>query len=451
MIRGISLEGKKDSTLITWTLKRLRNPVRVRIPLRQGSRDRASACVRHDDTVQAGQVIARPADDFSTPLHASVSGRVITVGSFAHPYLDHGDAIEIIGDGKNETAPGVGTERAGWESLERPELAAIFRESGLVTMDEAMVPLHVLLEEAPEGRIQTLVVNACEPEPYVTSEHALLMSHPLEVLKGAEILRKALGAQKVIVALLDDKLQVAELLKSKIYFLKWNHIEIRVLPRVYPQGLDLPLAGTLFSRKLHLPSGFHAESSCQDRGLSLARLFHAEGFHMQNAAAVYAVYEAVVLQKPLYERAVTVGGECVMEPKNLWLPLGLSLQDAFKNGKGIMRQPGRVTVGGPMQGRSQETLETPLVKGIPAVLALPPEVASSPQTSACVHCGKCLEVCPEGLSPAMITLAAENALYEEASAWNVQDCIRCGSCTYICPSKRPLASLLDEALRHLPR
>ncbi len=450
MIRGISLDGKKESTIITWTLKRLRNPVRVRIPLRQGGRDKAVACVKHDDTVKAGQIIARPADSFSTPLHASVSGKVITVGSFPHPLLDFCDAVEIIGDGKNETMPGIGSERHGWEALGRESLTELFRDSGLTSMDAAMLPLHVLMEDAAPRKIHTLVINACEPEPYVTSEHALMMSHPLEILKGAEILRKALGAEKLVIALLEDKLQVAELFKSKIYFLKWNHVDVRVLPQVYPQGLDVPLVETLFGLKIKLPSEFQKGMYVQDQALALAKTFHGYGVHLQTAAAVYAIYEAVVLQKPFYERPVTVGGECVMEPKNLWLPMGLSLQDSFKGGRGLMREPGRVVMGGPMQGHEQETLETPIVKGTSAVLALPREVTEAPSAVACVHCGLCVEVCPSEISPVMITLAAENGLYEESAAWGAEDCLRCGNCTYVCPSKRPMASLIREAQKHLP-
>lgn len=450
MIRGISLDGKKDSTIITWMLKRLRNPVRVRIPLRQGGLDKAVACVKHDDEVKAGQVIAYPADSFSTPLHASVSGKVITVGSFAHPYLDYCDAIEIVGDGKNETMPGVGSERHGWEMLEREALSALFRESGLTGLDAAMLPLHALVEDAARHKIHTLVINACEPEPYVTSEHALMMSHPLEILKGAEILRKALGAEKIVIALLDDKVQAAELFKSKIYFLKWNHVEIRVLPRVYPQGLAVPLLETLFKLKIKLPRVFQTGELLQEQAFALAKTFHEQGIHLQTAASVYAVYEAVVLQKPLYERPVTVGGECVMEPKNLWLPVGIGLQDAFKAGKGLMRAPGRVVMGGPMQGHEQETMEVSVLKGTSAVLALPREVTQAPPPSACVHCGLCVAVCPADISPVMITLASENGLYEEAVSWGAEDCLRCGNCTYICPSKRPMASLIEEAQRHLP-
>lgn len=450
MIRGISLDGKKESTIITWTLKRLRNPVRVRIPLRQGGRDKTAACVKHDDTVKAGQIIARPSDAFSTPLHASVSGKVITVGSFPHPLLDYCDAVEIIGDGKNEAMPGIGSERHGWEALGRESLTELFRDCGLTSLDGAMLPLHVLMEDAAPRKIHTLVINACEPEPYVTSEHALMMSHPLEILKGAEILRKALGAEKLVIALLEDKLQVAELFKSKIYFLKWDHVDVRVLPQVYPQGLDVPLLETLFGLKIKLPLEFQKGVCAQDQALALAKTFHGHGVHLQTAAAVYAIYEAVVLQKPFYERPVTVGGECVMEPKNLWLPMGLSLQDSFKGGRGLMREPGRVIMGGPMQGYDQETMEAPIIKGTSAVLALPREVTQVPSAAACIHCGLCVDVCPSEISPVMMTLASENGLYEEAAAWGAEDCLRCGNCTYICPSKRPMASLIQEAQRHLP-
>ncbi len=448
-MRGITLEGKKESTLITWTLKRLRNPVRVRISLKQGPLDKTTACVRHDDLVKAGQKIAEPADSFSVPLHASVSGRVITVGSFPHPTLDSCDAIEIVGDGKHETVPGVGTERHGWDLLSPDSLTALFREMGLVSLTPGMVPLHVLIEDARQHKIHTLVINACEPEPYVTSDHSLMMSHPLEILKGAELLRHACGAEKVIIALQEDKMQVAELFKSKIYFLKWENIEVRVLPSKFPQGLSLPLLHALFGLKINFPREAQAEEPEQAVELGLAKEFHRQGLALQAVATAYAVYEAVVLQKPLYERPVTVAGECVMEPKNLWLPMGLSLQDSFKSARGLMREPGKVVMGGPMLGWEQEALEAPILKGTTALLALPKEVTFVPEVTACTHCGRCVEICPSEISPVMITLAAEQGLYEESQAWGALDCIRCGNCTYICPAKRPMADLIRDARQNL--
>jgi electron transport complex protein RnfC len=254
-------------------------------------------------------------------------------------------------------------------------------------MHETMTPLHG--HAGRRKKIKTVILNGCESEPYVTSAHALMMSHPLEILKGAEIFRKALSAERILFVSEDNKLEAAELLKSKVFFLKWPHVETAILPALYPQDHEAVLR----------------------RRFSDGEGDSAGPFEILDVASAYAVWEAVVRQKPLYERAVTVAGECVIEPRNFWARIGTDLEILFKNAKGLLRPPARILLGGPMRGHAQALLEIPILKGTPALLALPPEaIGPKGAEEPCIRCGRCVEVCPSDISPVMITLAAERNL-----------------------------------------
>lgn len=387
--RGIRLEGKKEATILVWTLKRFDPPAKVRITA-------DVPIVSLGDKVKTGQKISEPSDLQSVARHASISGTVTAMDS---------DAIEIESDKLDQKIASFGAERQGWDQLGPEALRSLFQDFGLVDLDAGMTPVH--LKTAP--KVQTLVLNACEPEPYLTSEHALMMGHPLEILKGAEILRKALGAQEIILLTQENKLEVAELFKSKIFFLKWNHARVEVIPNIYPPHFSYPDAITF------------------------------------NVATAFAVYEAIVFQKPLIERAMTVGGECLIEPKNVWARMGTEFDVLIKYAKGFLRQPGKIIWGGPMAGRALENLQTTVTPGMQGLLALPEELVKPEQVEPCIRCSKCVDACPVDISPALITLAAEQEQFALAMDYGAETCIECGNCSYVCPSKRPMVELIQYA------
>ncbi len=284
-----------------------------------------------------------------------------------------------------------------------------------MTTDPPREPVHVKVERHAGAR--TIIINGCEPEPYITCEQVLTLSHPVEILRGAGLLKKTVGAEKIIFALESCNLEMIELIKSKIYFLKWEHAEVRTVPALYPQGMESAL----------LQAWFPGE---EDNAVVFP------------ASTAFAVYEAVVHQKPFYERVVTVGGECVVEPRSLWLPVGISFHDALRACKGVMREPQKVLMGGPMAGTAQVTDEVSIMAGTNAILALPKEVAREETEEACIRCNLCVDHCPVLLSPAMITLAAERKEFAIAEEWNVRECIECGVCAYVCPSKRPMLDMI---------
>lgn len=448
MKAGIRLEGKKEATLNPWSIRRVKYPSRVRIPLTGITGERALPCVRVGEAVETGQKIADPENAFSVARFASVTGHVTAVDNFPHPLRSFAPAIEITVDLMASTAPGTGRPRDAWQHLADESVLDLFRECGIVSHTDGF-PLHAMIAGLEGFPVETLVLNACESEPYVTSDHALLMSHPLEVLKGAEILRKLLGAKKILIALQEDKLEVAELLKSKIYFLKWEHCEVRVLPARYPQELALPLMQSLFGYDLSRNLRFYASDTDTERAKRMQCVLAAWGAALIDPQTLYAAHEALVNQKPFYERAVTVAGECVIQPYNMWLPAGFSFMESFKSCKGLMRDPGKVVMNGPMTGIQQTDLEVPVIAQTRAVLALPAEVTRTARTEPCNHCGDCVSKCPAGISPALITLAAEQDAFTEAEDWGANLCMECGNCTYVCPSKRPMADLIQYAKARL--
>jgi Na+-translocating ferredoxin:NAD+ oxidoreductase subunit C len=401
----LELNGKKDAALVSWSLKRLAAPERVRILLPEGAR----ASVKPGEHVLAGTRIAEPQHDRAAAAFASISGTVTEIGLFSNPSGGRTRGIEILSDGKDEREPCIGKERPG-NFTDRDQLLEIFQSQGLVDMGGSLEPLHAKLRGA-----KTLIIDAAEAEPYVTADHSLIMSHPLEILKGAEFIRIAAGAEKIILATQTDKMEPAELLKSKIYFLHWDHCEVRVLPARYPaQGILEKRLGTDRSITVHLASAF-------------------------------AAYEAVALCKPLYERAVSVAGECIFEPRNVWARIGTDAGVLIKACRGFLREPRKVVMGGPMRGYAQTRLDIPITAGVPAVIALPKEVAVPDDVAPCIRCGRCIEACPMDISPVLISLAAEQHLFDLAHDYGADRCIDCGNCSYVCPSKRPMTELVRYA------
>lgn len=415
---GLLLERKKDASLLNWNPKRTFIPEKIRVPLRPHSR----VCVHTGDTVRLGQVLATPGHEGEVTTHAGIAGTV--TGALTVPDGAGGmkDMIEIQGVPDPKARPGSWEPRKDWEQTSKEELSTAFQTAGLVTTDAVSVPVHLKIQQHLAAR--TVIINACEPEPYVTSEQTLVLSHPLEILKGAELLRKALDAENICFAFESCDFEMREIIKSKIFFLKWQHAEVRTVPALYPQGVEATLLRRWFA-------GREAE----------AVVFPA--------STAFAAYEAVVCQKPFFERIVTVGGECVVEPRSLWLPLGTLFQAAIQACKGLMREPGKVVMNGPMAGPAQEDLKMPVTASTAAILALPKELVQGGAEEPCIRCNLCADKCPVGISPAMVTLAAEQNEFETAKLFGAADCIECGNCGYVCPSKRPMLAFLRKAKKTL--
>jgi len=415
--RGLKLPDFKYASLSSLKIHRLPPPRFVTVRLDQHPGAVLRPCVREGELVGVGTQIAHGTEPISVPLHSSASGRVHEIGhGFIRIESDEADSRDS--SIRPNDVPASDTER----------FVELLRQAGIVDLARNPSPLHWQLLQARARGIHTVIVNGCESEPFLTCDHLLMLNHPVEILKGTEMLRNASGARQAIIAVEANKLEVVELLNSKNYALKIKMVKAQTLPTRYPQGAPRTLARTI--------TGLWAGSD-ED----LIRI----GVLVVNVATAFSVYEAAALGKPLYERVVTVSGPCVLEPKNLWVRIGTPVGDLIRAAKGFMRPPERIILGGPLTGDAIESLEEPVVKKTQAVLALPPELTHSGREEPCIRCGWCLQVCPESLFPETIVRAVRKENLELAGQYEIERCTECGCCAYICPSKIPIVSIIQKA------
>lgn len=423
----IKIPLKKEMSLGVWTLKRPAAPERMFVPVYIHAPFYQAAAVTPGQVVSFGEKIAAPRSAKGNAVRSPVNGTVVGIDSAQTVSGEPVLAIEILVDRKNPGGFIAKGESSEWLDMDADALRTQIREAGVALCGSAPLPLATFLEEGVFYE-KTLVVNACESEPYVTAGQLLLTAHPMEILKGAEILRRAAKLEKIIIAVGKDALQAVEVLKSKIYFLKWEHIEIRALSSDFPQddpALLLPLLHPKLTDKT--PHELHQVV-------------------LPNVATVYGAYEAVALGKPFFERVVTLSGECVVFPQNVWLPFGISPADALKTTKGLLREPGRMLAGGPMRGKILKNMTDPVSFTTEALIALPSEWTAKAQSVDCVRCGECAQACPADLAPALIAAAAERQDWEGARALDAKHCLACGSCAYVCPSHLPLTEMIQASI-----
>ena len=414
--RGIQIPDFKYRSLSS-TQIHLPKPARfITLLLNQHAGAPAKPCVKAGDPVLVGTKVAEGSDWTSAPIHSSVSGHVSEITS---------SRIVIESDEADRMDPSIQVRSEIPSNAE--SLIEIIRESGIVDLGGTGVPVHPRLVEAKTKEIGILILNGCESEPFLTADHMLMLNHPVEILKGAELLRVASGARRVVIAIERDKLEAVELLNSKNYNLKITTVSTITLPVRYPQGSEHALVEAVTGRVLG-----RNQSSIEADVL------------VENVATAFAVYEAVYLQKPLYERVVTVSGDCIVDPKNLWARNGTHAVDLIRSCKGWMREPERIIFGGPMMGEAISDIELPVTKKVQAILALPPELVSHAQEEACTRCGLCVEACPELLVPETLVRAVRAEDQMLAEEYDIKSCTECGACAYICPSKIPIVEVIRK-------
>lgn len=413
--KGLKLPDFKYGSLSTAKIQTLPPPRFVEFMLNQHAGVVLKPSLQEGDEVLVGTKIADHSNENSVPLHSSASGRVSKITT---------DSILIESDEADRIDPSI-HPRA--EVPQKPEeLIQLIRQAGVVDLGGSAVPTHVRLLEARKQNVHTLIINGCESEPFLTSDHVLMLNHPVEILRGTELLRIASGANRAIIVTERNKLEVIEILNSKNYNLKLNTIKTAHFSSRYPQGSERVLAESILGKSLK-----HAQSVLQ------------AGVLVENVATVFAVYEAVYLNKPLYERVITIAGPCVFEPKNVWARIGTKASDLIRSAKGFLRQPRQVLFGGPMTGEAIGDLERPITKKVQGILSLSPELIASGQEQACTRCAKCVDVCPESLIPETLMRAVRKEKYELAFEYDIQSCTECGLCSYVCPSNIPLVSLIQ--------
>jgi len=406
-------------------------PFRVYIPLSQHLGRSCLPLVKIGEAVKRGQKIASAEAHVFSPIHASISGKVASIQDWPHPVLGRAKAIVIESDGLDR-AYELANLRTQVEinSLTPDQIRNIIFEAGIVGMGGAGFPTHIKLN--PPKPVNTLIINGAECEPFLTGDYRLMIEKTDEILLGIELVVKCLGVSKVYVAIEDNKPQAIAVFKNAIPCLpvgrRNTQYAIRVLKSFYPQGGEKQLIKNILKREV--PSG---------------KLPFDIGVVVHNVATIYAVYEAVYLNKPLYERVVTVTGSCLSNPKNLLVRIGAPIKELIDFCGPLKNEPAKIIIGGPMMGIAQYTLDVPVIKSTTGVILLNEEEAKIQQEGLCIRCGACVRECPAGLMPCLINLASEKEMWTQAKRYRALDCIECGLCDYVCPANRRLTQSIKRA------
>jgi electron transport complex protein RnfC len=392
-------------------IERLPMPSELVVSLSQHLGAPAKSLKSKGDTVQRGEKIGEASGFISADVHSPVSGIIKDIRKVTLANSVCCDAFIIVPD---EQQPEDPTEKYTWRDKEGSELLALIKDMGIVGMGGATFPTNVKLS-IPKGKtVEALVVNGVECEPYLTADYRVMLEKGEFALEGALIAAKVAGAKRVIVGIELNKPDCISHLQD-IAREKGFPVEIVGLKMKYPQGDEKQLLKATINREI--PSG---------------KLPLDVGAVVCNVGTCNAIYEAVVLHKPLYERVISVTGECIASPKNLLAPIGTKVSDLLAYCGGFSSEPEKLISGGPMMGFSFFNQDTPMAKGSSGLLALPG--VKEFRTTACLNCGRCVAACPIGLMPARLYRYISHGMYDEAMKNSLMDCKECGCCSFVCPA-----------------
>ncbi len=425
---GIHMADKKELTKDK-AIEKAKEPEIVYIPLHQHVGTPCKALVKAKDTVKVGQKIGDSDVSLSAPIHSSVSGVVKGIEKL---YTHDGyrvDCVVIESDGLNEIHESV-KPKTKVEDLSKEDIVEIIREAGIVGMGGAAFPTHSKMVTGEDSIIDTVILNGAECEPYLTSDHRVMLESPELIVSGLEIIMKYFDAKNGYIGIEDNKKDAIDTLRELTK--DDDKIEVISLKTKFPQGDSYRMVDTICNKVV--PEG----GRCKDVSTLV-----------NNVCTAAAVAEAVLKGKPLYERVVTVTGNGIKEPKNLLVKIGTPIKDLIEQCGGFNGKPGKIVLGGPMTGYTQFSLDTPSTKGVAGIIVLSEEEVKPEKVLPCIKCGKCVEVCPVFLEPLFISAYSLMNRFEDAEKLHALSCIECGSCSYICPSKRPLTEAIAHAKKEI--
>jgi electron transport complex protein RnfC len=395
-------------------------PKRVAVPVVQHIGAPAKPEVKKGDMVKTGQIIARSGGFVSANIHSPVSGKVFKLDEVvdASGYRKPAILIDVEGD---EWADSIDRSETLVKevTLSPEEIIKTVNEAGIVGMGGATFPSHVKLSPPPGKICDVLIINGVECEPYLTSDHRIMIEKGDQLVVGIHILMTALKAKRAIIGIENNKPDAIKHLTDLTS--NENDIEVQPLKVQYPQGGEKQLIDALIKRQV--PSG---------------KLPIEVGAVVHNVGTVFAVYEAIQKNKPLIERVITVTGPNISKPSNFLTRIGTPVSELIEASGGIPDNTGKVIGGGPMMGKALVNLDVPVTKGSSGILVLPHEEAHRKPVENCMRCSKCISACPMGLEPYLLMIETEKELWERSEEDKIMDCIECGSCSFTCPAHRPL-------------
>lgn len=402
----------------TGDLKLMPAPAIVKIPLSQHIGAPAKAVVKKGDEVKVGQLIGEAEGFISANVHSSVSGVVESVQETVTQRGRKVMTVLIKNDGKDTLAYDV-LDR-DWKTLSKDEIVHIVKEAGITGLGGASFPTHVKINPPKDKVIDSVIINAAECEPYLTADDTLIRSNANEIAEGLLIIMKAVDAKDGYITIEDNKPEAIEALKPVC---EAKNIKLVVAKTKYPQGDEKRIIDTTLRRRV--PAG---------------KLPGDVGVVVNNASTAFAIYEAVRFGKPLYERIVTFTGHGLKNPCNVKVRFGTTYAQGIDFVGGMTDDAAKVVVGGPMMGNSLYTLEVPFEKANNGCLVMTEKEAKLEETTPCIKCNKCVDVCPVRLMPFKLETAVNFERTDMMLEYNLMDCIECGSCSFICPAKRPLVA-----------
>ena len=384
----------------------------------------AKPIVQKGDKVKVGQMIAEAGGFVSAPIFSSVSGTVQKIDTIieASGYKKPAVFITVEGDEWEES---IDRSTDLVTLADRPELTSKdiidkIQKAGIVGMGGACFPCHVKLMPPPGSKPEWVIINAVECEPYLTADHRLMLEHADEIIVGLTLLMKAVDVKKGFIGIENNKPDAIALMQEKAK--AYPGIEIVPLKVKYPQGGEKQLIDAVVGRQVPAPPALPV----------------SVGAIIQNVGTAFAVYEAVMKNKPLFERNVTVTGKSLAHPSNFLTRMGTPMSQLIDACGGLPEDTGKVIGGGPMMGKALLNTDVPICKGSSGVLIMNEKEAKRGEVENCIRCGKCVGACPMGLEPYLLSQCAEQQMWERLEKEDVVSCIECGSCQFTCPANRPL-------------
>ena len=410
---GIHPEESKYLTE-SLTIEKLPPPKEVFIPLQQHIGAPCKPMVEVRDEVKIGQIIGSTEAYVSSLVHATISGCIKNIGRYPSPTGSRTQMVHIIAS-DDEEPNGIYTE-VDWTNLPIDDLKNRIKNAGIVGLGGAAFPTHVKLSPPEDKPIDTLILNGCECEPFLTADHRTMLEMPDMILKGMAIIMKVLGVKKGYIGIESNK---PDAIKSMQKSASDYGFEVVTVKTKYPQGAEKMLIKAIKKRKV--PTG----------GLPMD-----VGAVVQNVGTAVAVANAVSFEKPLTQRIVTVTGDGIKEPKNLLVTIGTKFSDVIEFCGGLVDETAQVFMGGPMMGIAQYDLSVPVVKATSGIVCTTDYKQVEP--IACIGCGSCVKSCPMSLMPTRLAHLSLMRHWSNADKMGIMNCIECGSCAYVCPSSIPL-------------